>query len=110
MIICFLFPFIYGLFVDGGQYPELKIILFIVTDVTQLIFLMLEIVEIYQKESFKDYFVGWNVNDFTLPFMYQLHIFFYYHWHQYEEHRKYKALTFNYITIAVLFQSVFKCL
>jgi hypothetical protein len=93
---------------------------------------LLELVEVYQiihiehrklsfaeikskvYENFKEfkvlYFIGWNINDFLLPFMFALHVFFYYYWHQYEEDRKYKALTFNYITIALLFQGVFKCL
>jgi hypothetical protein len=66
----FLIPFIYGLFVDGGQNPELKKTLFVVTDLSQIVYFMLELVEIYEIRSFKEYFVGWNINDFTLPLMY----------------------------------------
>lgn len=54
--------------------------------------------------------MGWNSNDFTLPFMYALHVFYFYYWHQYEEDRKYKAITYNLITILVLIQAIFKCL
>ena len=110
----FLFPFIYGLFVDGVENPNLRMLLFIIGSITQFLYFILEIIEIYQIgtdfAAMKEYFVGWNTNDFTLPLMYTAHVFLYYYWHQYEEERKYKAISYNLITISVLVQAIFKCL
>lgn len=103
----FLFPFVYeASFVDGGKNPTLKKILFAIGGFTQLIYFLLELIELYKIgknwSAFKEYLVGWNMNDFTMPFMYTLHVFYFYYWHQYEEDRKYKAITYNLITILVL--------
>jgi hypothetical protein len=75
---------------------------------------LLELAEVYQIgmsfSGLKEYFVGWNTNDFTLPFMYTLHVFFYYYWHQGDPERRNLVITYNLITIAVLVQGIFKCL
>jgi hypothetical protein len=79
-----------------------------------LLYFLLELAEVYQigmnYKGFKQYFIGWSINDFTLPFMFTLHVFYYYYWHQGEPDRKYKAIIYNLITIAVLVQGIFKCL
>jgi len=84
----------------------MTIFLFSIAGFTQFIYFLLELAEVYQIgmsfSGLKEYFVGWNTNDFTLPFMYTLHVFFYYYWHQGEPERRSKAITYNLITIAVL--------
>jgi hypothetical protein len=106
-ITFFFFPFSYGIFIDGSENPQTKITLFAIGGVTQFIYFFLELVEVYQigknYKALKVYFIGWNVNDFMIPFCYMAHVFSYYYSHQYDLERKHKSITHNMITIFTLF-------
>lgn len=100
-------PLCLGLFTTE---PIFKIILFIVGSLTQLFYFRLEICEIQQKglSQFREYIVGWNVNDFSMPFIYMLHIFLYYFYEQMVPEKIGLNLVYNIVSIVCLGQSVIK--
>jgi len=95
-----------GLFTDN---PTVKIVFFTIGMITQMFFWALEYSE-DKKLGYKEYFKEGNWNDFTMPLIFGIHIFLYYHWKLYEPELQYKSLVYNGITIFTLFQAVVKTL
>lgn len=65
----------------------------------------------FKKLGYREYFKdNQNKNDFTMPLIFGIHIFLYYHWKLYEPELQYKSLVYNGITIITLLQAVVKTL
>jgi hypothetical protein len=92
-------PLCIGLFIDN---QFLRALTFIVGSITQAAFWILEIAEISEMgwDEFGEYFTGWNLIDFTLPFIYAFHIFLYYeNPNNFEDETKGFDLAYNLVTI-----------
>lgn len=59
-------------------------------------------------DEFKTYFSGWNLNDFTMPFIYAYHIFLYYERDNFIVETKGKDLLYNFVTIICILSSILK--
>ena len=105
LIAGYIVPLIGGLFVTE---PTIKIVLFSLGAITQIFFFGLEVSELIQAES--GYLTGWNLNDFSMPFIYGSHVGLFYIWNLDLEENQHRSLFYNIITIVTLLQAVLKTL